>query len=93
MSATATESKKFSSISAPTAPFTLKGGKYALTVVNAGAGTVDIQVLGPDGATWLDVSSNITGNGIGTADLPPGQYRINPSGVASITAAITSVPT
>ena len=66
--------------------FTLLGGKYMLKCVATGAGTVTLQTLGPDNATWLTAASAFTASGTEVADLPPGQYRW---AVATFTAVYT----
>jgi hypothetical protein len=43
----------------------VKGGAYGLSVVATfGGGNVQLQLLGPDGSTWLNVGSAITANGV-----------------------------
>lgn len=89
--ATATESKSFSNISASTAAFALLGGKYAIAALATfGGGSVKLQALGPDGSTYLSLSSasDFTAAGGAVVDLPPGQYRFT---IATATAVYTSV--
>jgi|SRR5215467_5318979 len=58
MSITAGQAVRFSNISATTALFSLKGGKYAVEVVATfGGGSVKLQTLLPDGSTVASVSS------------------------------------
>jgi hypothetical protein len=91
-----TESKQFSNISATTAAFTLKGGKYGITVKATGAsGTIDLKALAVDGVTWVAAITQITGAAPAvyvTADLPPGQYRVEIGTYTGVYVAITSVP-
>jgi hypothetical protein len=92
--ATATQSIQFSNISATTAAFTLKGGDYGLTVTATfGGGNVQLQILGPDGTTWLAVGAAITANGFVSQTLPPGQYRFAITTATAVFVALTSVPT
>jgi hypothetical protein len=71
--ATATQSYQFSNIAATTSPFLIKGGTYGLSVeATFGGGNVTLQLLGPDGSTWLNVGSAITANGFSSQSLPPG---------------------
>jgi hypothetical protein len=93
MAITASESKQFSSISATTAAFRLKGGKYALTAsATFGGGNLQLQVLSLDGTTWVNVGSSITAAGLTTYDLSPGQYRIAVTTATAVYAAVTSIP-
>lgn len=92
MGATATESKQFFNISANTAAFALKGGKYALVL----SGTITdlrLQTLSLDGTTWIDVGIPLGAAGLYIYDLPPGQYRISIGTSTGVYAAMTSIPT
>lgn len=52
------ESVKFSNISASTSPFVLEGGLYAASAVATfGGGSIKLQMLGPDGSTYLDLKA------------------------------------
>lgn len=52
----ATDGYSAANISATTAAFTLAGGRYAASVVATfGGGTVNLQMLGPDGSTYIDL--------------------------------------
>jgi len=94
MGATATQSFQFSNISATTAQFNVKGGKYGLTVTATfGGGNVQLQTLSLDGSTWLPVGSAITANGFTTMDIPPGPYRLAITTATAVFAALTSIPT
>ena len=58
--------------------FTWRGGDGSFLVAGTfGGATVSLQVLGPDGATFLDAGANttLTAPGIGNFRLPPGQIR------------------
>jgi hypothetical protein len=72
---TVSETKAFSNISATTAAFLLKGGKYFLSCIASTYGTVTLQTLGADGSTWLTAATAFAANGTETADLCGGQYR------------------
>ena len=64
-----------------TATFTLKGGLYACDVMASTFGTVALQRLGPDGATYLTVKDangtaiSFSANGAVNAYLPAGKYK------------------
>lgn len=47
-----------------------------------GGATVKLQVLGPDGTTWIDAGTytTLTAAGVGNFDLPQGQIRASVSG-------------
>jgi hypothetical protein len=93
---TATESRSFSNIAANTGAFLLKGGKYAIAVLATfGGGSVKFQTLGPDGATFVSVSSatDFTAAGNATVDIPPGQYRFTIATATAVFASAASIPT
>lgn len=90
-----TESVGFSNISASTAAFALRGGRYAVAALATfGGGSVKLQALGPDGTTFLSVASgsDFTAAGFGAVDLPPGQYRFTIATATAVYASVTSVP-
>jgi hypothetical protein len=83
------DSKTFSNISATTAQFTLLGGTYGVTAVATWGGrSVTLQVLAPDGTTWVTALTAFAANGYGSLSLPPGQYRL---AVVTATAVYASV--
>ncbi len=62
---------------------TWNGGQGAFLVAGSlGGATVKLQILGPDGATWLDVGADAALDAAGAAGfaLPPGQIRAAVSG-------------
>ncbi|MFO1099746.1 MAG: hypothetical protein U1E81_16135 [Xanthobacteraceae bacterium] len=93
MGATSIETVKFSNISATTAAFTLKGGKYAIVAsATFGGGNLQLQALAADGSTYVNVGSSITAAGLTTYDLPPGSYKIAVTTATAVYVSITSVP-
>ena len=70
------ENTSFSNISATTAAFSLGGGKYAVSVIGSTFGTVTLEILGPDGSTYLTALTAFSANGIADVDLPPGLFKI-----------------
>lgn len=66
----------YSNISATTAAFTLAGGRYAIAVKASTYGSVTLQVLGPDAATYLTAATAIVADGCALIDAPPGTYKI-----------------
>jgi hypothetical protein len=94
VSRSATQAVKFANISATTAAFELKGGLYQVSVVATwnSTGTVTIEQLGPDGATWLTVHVAFSANGGDTIFLPPGQYRFEIATATAVYASVVTVP-
>lgn len=72
------------------------GGRGTFLVAGTfGGTTVTLQVLGPDGSTWLAVGTYTTmaAAGGGNFDLPQGQIRANvsggtPSGLYALVATV-----
>lgn len=94
----ATDSYIASNISAPTAAFPLKGGRYVLTAVATfGGGNVQVQILAADGSTWVapkDIggsANNLTAAGSQTIDLPACRARINVVTATAVYAAVARV--
>jgi len=94
-----TEAKTFSNIAATTLPFNLKGGLYTLTATATfGGGSVAVQILGPDNATWLaplntaGSANTLTAAGQQQMNLPGGQYRISIVTATAVHASLASVP-
>lgn len=86
------------------------GGKFQVSVVAtniSGTNNVELQVLGPDGSTWLsiydafnnagteaDLKVGVFGaNGAKNLDLAPGQYRFVMTTATALFANISRVPT
>ena len=89
-----------SNISATTAAFTLNGGRYVMAAhATWGGGNITLQLLCPDGSTFVSVkdiggsANTLTADGSQTMDCPPGQYRITVTTASAIYASIASVPT
>jgi hypothetical protein len=66
----------FSNISATTNSFLLKGGTYGVTCKASTYGTVAVQVLAGDQASWLAAITAFAADGFASANLPPGLYRV-----------------
>jgi hypothetical protein len=81
---TAIDSVGLSNISASTAAFKLKGGRYGTSATATGTGTFGLQRLALDGSTWIPVHTAFTtGQNCPAVDLPGGSCRI---AVATVTA-------
>jgi|SRR5882672_10372503 len=79
-------------------PVDCPGGTCVFSVVGTfGGATVKLQVLGPDGATWIDagVGTTLTAAGMGVVYLPPGMVQAvivggAPAGIFAALARIVS---
>lgn len=86
------------------------GGKFQVSVIAtniSGSNTVELQVLGPDGSTWLSIYDTFNNagteadlivgkfgaNGAKNLDLAPGQYRFVVTTATSLIANVSRVPT
>lgn len=82
------------SITATESGFTLLGGLYGIAAVAGSWGTnAQLCALGPDGSTYVPVSTVFTANGYVSVWIPPGTYAFVLNG--SFTAfygSVTSVP-
>lgn len=90
-----TESQLFQNFSATVGPFALRGGKYqACVVATFGGGSVKLRTLGPDGTSYLSVSSatDFASNGCATIDLAPGQFEFVIATASAVYANIASIP-
>ncbi len=83
---------KTGTLSATTGTFELLGGKYGVTILNGdGAGSAKLQILGPDGTTYVSVgaSTDVTNaDKYAAVDLPPCLVRIT---IATSTGVYASV--
>lgn len=92
---TAVDGKTFSNIAANTAQFYLKGGYYVVASVFSGAGSVELQGLGPDGTTFVSMPTPLklttTATSVG-GYAPPGQYRFTITTVTAVFCNVSGVP-
>lgn len=89
------ESFAFGPISATTAAFMLTGGQYmALACCESGwnGGSAVLNILGPDGVTWLSAINTLTADGGGVLDVPPGQYQWALTGLVNAYVSLTRIP-
>lgn len=73
----------------------LLGGRYVFAVVATwGGGTVKLQMLGPNGSTWLDVTNaSFTADGYIGVELPAGsQVRFNVATATAVYATVVRAP-
>jgi hypothetical protein len=72
-------------------PFTLLGGRYALTAHGTwSSGSATLQLLAPDGVTYVNVAS-FTSDGSATVSLPAGKYQVAVSGASGVYVSITKI--
>ncbi|HEX3885319.1 MAG TPA: hypothetical protein VHW66_21870 [Stellaceae bacterium] len=89
------ENVNFKNISATTAPFVLRGGKYGVDVAAAfGGGSVKLQKVLGDGTSLASVSSgtDFTAAGFVTVDLPPGTYQFTIDTATAVYANVQRIP-
>lgn len=77
-------------------PVMWPGGRSGVTVVATayGAGSINLQVLGMDNTTWINVNSTFLSNQLFVFDAPPGQYRMNnaASSAIGVNAVLVRIP-
>lgn len=66
----------FSSTGSTPPAFPLTAGRYAVQVTGSTFGTVTLELLGPDGVTYLPVGNAFAANGVQFLDLPTGTYQL-----------------
>lgn len=85
--------RPFVNAAAGSITFELTGGAYVLDLTATGAGTCDMYRLGPDGATYFSVMTQMTANGTsGALALPPGVYKVTVAGFTAIFVSVVRVP-
>jgi hypothetical protein len=95
-SATAFPLPNVSGSVASTQPGRLIGGTYFVETTGTfgTSGTIQVQRLGPDAATWENVGSGLTSSGATeVVQIPNGGYRVEASGtITSGFCGITRIP-
>lgn len=94
------------SITATTAAFTLKGGRYLFSAVATSWGTsAALATLSGDGTKYVTVpaialgtsgAASLTADGTCLVDLPPGQYKfvvVAGGGFTALFCTVGSIPT
>lgn len=88
------ENVVFSNIAATPASFVLRGGQYAVTVLATfGGGSVALQRLAADNATYVTCLTPFTAAGYATVNLPSGTYRLLVATATAIYVDVVSVAT
>lgn len=90
------ESFQLAAANVAAAQVTVYGGDYIFAQLATGYGTIKLQVLGPDGATWLDLvsktASDASGAGTGIALPNDAQVRATLTGTTLASATLRRVP-
>lgn len=92
MSFNSLEIVPFSNISATTAAFTLRGGLYGVTVhATWGGGSVTLQRLATNAATYVTVLTAFSADGYATVSVPQGIYKITVATATAIYVDVSSI--
>ena len=74
--------------SATSAQKSWDGGRGVFAAVATwGGGSAQLQYLGPNGSTWLNVGSALTADGLQSFELPPGMIRCAVATATAVYAA------
>jgi len=75
-------------------PFVLVGGAYAMDAIATwSAGSITLQRLGPDGATYITAATALSADGTtGALALPPGTYKIAVVTATGVWVSISRIP-
>lgn len=81
-------------VSATVGPFAILGGKYAFTLIDAGTVNDTLEILGPDGSTYLPVATAFSSSPIfATYDLPAGQIKpVTGASASGVAASLIRIP-
>jgi hypothetical protein len=95
----AQDTQVFKNISATTAAFLLKGGRYGVDVIATfGGGSVILNRVAGDNSTVLPcpniagVATGFTAAGYQAFDLPPGSYKLVITTATAVYASVSRVP-
>jgi hypothetical protein len=79
--------------SASSGTFQLQGGYYCLAAsATWGGGSATLEMLGPDGVTFIATALLLSANGLILGYLPAGQYKIVVATATAVYASVQSVP-
>ena len=74
-----------------------QGGKGSLEVMGTfDSASVQLQMLGLDGATWLNIGAAITANTLVNFEAPAGQLRVTVASIvtaSALTIGVVGIPT
>lgn len=89
----ARDSAFFKNFTGTTANFELGfGGVYGAEFCATGWGTVQLNVLGPDGVTWIAAVPAWTANGTVLLGLPSGTYQLVVVTATAVYVSISRIP-
>jgi hypothetical protein len=84
----------FKNISATPPSFNLRGGSYGVVVIGTfGGGSVTLQRLALDGATYVTVLTAFAAAGYASANLPAGTYQVLVATATGVYCEIVSLVT
>lgn len=84
----------FTGLSADSSSFSLAGGVYAFAVkATWGGGSADLQMLMPDGSSYLSVlAAPFTADGDTILDMPSGTYKVAIATATAVQGGVWPVP-
>jgi hypothetical protein len=89
----ALDGNTLSNASSNSATFQLLGGLYGITATATwSSGSVTLEMLGPDGSTFVTAATAFSANGYETAYLPPGTYKWVIATATAVYARVTRIP-
>ncbi len=85
---------KVAGATATQGPFELLGGEYGVTVHTDtwNGASVTLQILGPNGTTYVTCVTAFTADGYATVFLPPGQVQMLVSVAVPTNVNLTCIP-
>jgi hypothetical protein len=88
------ESVVFKNVAATQGPFTLRGGSYGVSAIATwGGGSLTLQRLADDGATYVTCLTAFSANGYASVNLPAGTYQFAIATATAVYCDITSIVT
>ena len=88
------ENVAYGNISATPATFVLRGGQYGVTAkATWSGGSLTLQRLAVDGATYITCLTAFTADGYASVNLPSGTYRLLVATASAIYVDVVSIVT
>lgn len=74
--------------------FALQGGVYVMDAIATwNAGSITLQRLGPDGATYMNAATGLSADGTtGALTLPAGTYKFTVATATGLWVSISRIP-
>lgn len=88
----AIDGTSFLNIRMTPATFTLDGGTYGVVIVASTWGTATLQILAPNGITFLPVLAAMSANGTAVVQVPAGVYQLTLAGASGVYFLIRRIP-